>query len=70
MEWTERMNQVTGYIEEHITEEIDYQELARIACCSVYHFQRMFAYIAGISRSEYIRRRRRWRMERLQRLFH
>ena len=33
MEWTERMNQVTGYIEEHITEEIDYQELARIACC-------------------------------------
>ncbi len=70
MEWTERMNQVTGYIEEHITEEIDYQELARIACCSVCHFQRMFAYIAGISLSEYIRRRRRWRMERLQRLFH
>ena len=70
MEWTERMNQVTGYIEEHITEEIDYQELARIACCSVYHFQRMFAYIAGISLSEYIRRRRLWRMERLQRLFH
>ena len=70
MEWTERMNQVSGYIEEHITEEIDYQELARIACCSVYHFQRMFAYIAGISLSEYIRRRRRWRMERLQRLFH
>ena len=70
MEWTERMNQVTGYIEEHITEEIDYQELARIACCSVYHFKRMFAYIAGISLSEYIRRRRRWRMERLQRLFH
>ena len=70
MEWTERMNQVTGYIEEHITEEIDYQELARIAGCSVYHFQRMFAYIAGISLSEYIRRRRRWRMERLQRLFH
>ena len=70
MEWTECMNQVTGYIEEHITEEIDYQELARIACCSVYHFQRMFAYIAGISLSEYIRRRRRWRMERLQRLFH
>lgn len=27
MEWTERMNQVIGYIEEHITEEIDYQDI-------------------------------------------
>lgn len=58
MEWTNRMNQVLNYIEEHITEEIDYKELAEIACCSVYHFQRMFAYIAGVSLSEYIRRRR------------
>ena len=58
MEWTNRMNQVINYIEEHITEEIDYKELAEIACCSVYHFQRMFAYIAGVSLSEYIRRRR------------
>ena len=58
MEWTNRMNQVINYIEEHIAEEIDYKELAEIACCSVYHFQRMFAYIAGVSLSEYIRRRR------------
>ena len=46
------------YIEEHLTEEIDYREVAHICCCSVYHFQRMFAYMAGISLSEYIRRRK------------
>lgn len=58
MEWTDRLNKVMSYIEEHITEEIDYKELSRIACCSTYHFQRMFTYIAGVSLSEYIRRRR------------
>lgn len=58
MEWIDRLNKVINYIEEHITEEIDYKELSRIACCSTYHFQRMFTYIAGVSLSEYIRRRR------------
>ena len=58
MEWIERLNQAVSYIEEHIMEEIDYQELAQTACCSVYHFQRMFTYMAGVSLSEYIRRRR------------
>lgn len=58
MEWIEGLNKAISYIEEHITEEISYDELARIACCSAYHFQRMFAYMAGIPLSEYIRRRR------------
>lgn len=58
MEWIERLNKTINYIEEHITEEIGYDELAQIACCSTYHFQRMFAYIAGVSLSEYIRRRK------------
>lgn len=58
MEWIERLNSVINYIEEHITNELDYEKLAKIACCSTYHFQRMFAYMAGISLSEYIRRRR------------
>lgn len=58
MEWIEHLNKTINYIEEHITEDINYQQLARIACCSTYHFQRMFAYMAGISLSEYIRRRR------------
>ena len=58
MEWIERLNEAIGYIEEHLTDEIDYKQLGRIACCSSYHFQRMFAYMAGVPLSEYIRRRR------------
>ena len=58
MEWIERLNDAIGYIEEHLTEEIDYEQLGRIACCSSYHFQRMFAYMAGVPLSEYIRRRK------------
>jgi len=58
MEWIERLNKAIGYIEEHLTEEIDYDRLGRIACCSSYHFQRMFTYMAGIPLSEYIRRRK------------
>lgn len=58
MEWIERLNDAIGYIEEHLTDEIDYEQLGRIACCSSYHFQRMFAYMAGVPLSEYIRRRR------------
>ena len=42
MEWIERLNQTINYMEEHLTGEIAYEELARLACCSTYHYQRMF----------------------------
>ncbi len=58
MEWVERLNQSILYIEEHLADEIDYEQLGRIACCSAYHYQRMFNYMAGIPLAEYIRRRR------------
>ncbi len=58
MEWIERLNAAVNYLEEHLTEAIDYDKVAQIACCSTYHFQRMFAYMASVSLSEYIRRRR------------
>lgn len=58
MEWVERLNQSMEYIEEHLADEIDYEQLGRIACCSAYHFQRMFTYMAGVTLAEYIRRRR------------
>lgn len=58
MEWIERLNHAIDYIEEHLTKEIEYEQLGRIACCSAYHFQRMFTYMAGIPLSEYIRRRK------------
>lgn len=58
MEWIERLNKAIDYIEEHMGEKIDYDQVAKVACCSTYHFQRMFAYMANVSLSEYIRRRR------------
>ncbi len=58
MEWVERLNQSIQYIEEHLTDNVDYEQLGKIAYCSAYHFQRMFTYMAGIPLSEYIRRRK------------
>lgn len=58
MEWIERLNQAVDYMEGHLEGEIYYGEAARLACCSVFHFQRMFSYMAGIPVSEYVRRRR------------
>ncbi|WP_330371222.1 AraC family transcriptional regulator [Alkaliphilus transvaalensis] len=52
------MNEALGYIEKNLTNDIDYKEVARRACSSEYHFQRMFSFLAGITLSEYIRRRR------------
>ncbi len=58
MEWIDRLNDAINYIEGHLTDSIDTDQLGRIACCSAYHFQRMFSYMAGIPLSEYIRRRK------------
>lgn len=58
MEWVERLNQSMDYIEKHLTEEIDYEQLAKIACCSAYHYQRMFTYMANTTLAEYIRKRK------------
>ena len=58
MEWVDGLNRTITYIEEHLADEIDYGEQAKLACCSAYHYQRMFAYMAGVPLSEYVRRRR------------
>ena len=58
MEWIDRLNEAMEDIEKHLTDKVDYDRLGRIAGCSSYHFQRMFAYMAGITLSEYIRRRK------------
>lgn len=58
MDWVKQLNAALEYIEANLTGDIDYSAAAQIACCSPYHFQRMFSYIAGIPLGEYIRRRR------------
>ena len=57
-DWIQKMNNAISYIENCLDGEIDYGEAAKIAYCSVYHFQRFFSFIAEIPLSEYIRRRR------------
>lgn len=58
MDSLSNMNKAMAYIEEHLTEDIDYSQISKIACCSEYHFKRMFSFLSGVGLSEYIRRRR------------
>jgi AraC family transcriptional regulator len=58
MDLLKNMNDAMKYIEENLTNEIDFKMVARLAHCSEYHFKRMFSFLAGIPLSEYIRRRR------------
>lgn len=58
MDALKQMNLAMNYIEANLAGEIDYQKAARLACCSEYHFKRMFSFLAGFTLSEYIRRRR------------
>ena len=58
------MNLATGiqkaidYIEEHITDELDCDQIAKQAMCSPYYFQKIFGILCGITVGEYIRNRR------------
>lgn len=58
MDSLKNLNAALNYIEQHLADEIDYKEAARLAVCSEYHFKRMFSFLAGVTLSEYIRRRR------------
>ncbi|MGJ4850207.1 GyrI-like domain-containing protein [Bacillota bacterium Meth-B3] len=58
MEWLGRLNAAMQYLEAHLDGEIELTRMAQIACCSPFHFQRMFSYLAEVPLSEYIRRRR------------
>ena len=52
------LNQAMDYIEEHLTEEVSFDELAKKTGISVYHFKRTFSFMAGMSLAEYIKKRR------------
>ncbi len=58
MDWLKGMNGVVEYIEKNLTQPIQCEALSRIVGCSVYEFSRIFSFLAGMSISEYIRRRR------------
>lgn len=58
MDWAQCFNEAIRFLENDLTQPPDVEAAARIAGCSVFHFQRMFAYVAGMPLSQYIRRRK------------
>ncbi|MFP4021703.1 MAG: helix-turn-helix domain-containing protein, partial [Halanaerobium sp.] len=58
MEYIKSLNKSIDYLEENICEELEVEEIAKIACLSKFHFQRMFNILAGYTIAEYIRKRR------------
>ena len=51
-------NEAVDYIEAHLADGVSGRALAAITLTSEYHFRRMFATLAGMPLSEYVRRRR------------
>ena len=58
MDWLQGIQKAIDYIEENIAEKIDYEEVAKRAYSSSFHFQRVFGIMCGFTLGEYIRRRR------------
>ena len=58
MNWIQGIQKAIDYIEENITEKIEYEEVAKRAYSSSFHFQRMFGIMCGFTLGEYIRKRR------------
>lgn len=52
------LNEITLYIDNHLTEKIDYGKLSRMMAVNVYTMEKIFSLLAGISLGEYIRKRR------------
>ena len=58
MNWIQGIQKAIDYIESNITDEIDFEEVARQAYSSSFHFQRVFGILCGYSLGDYIRMRR------------
>lgn len=58
MDWIIGIQHAIDYIEDNITEMIDYEEIAKQCYSSSYHFQRVFSILCGFTLGEYIRNRR------------
>lgn len=52
------LNEITLYIDEHLTYKIDYEVLARMMGVNSYTMQKLFSIITGVPLAEYIRKRR------------
>jgi len=58
MDMLKQINDAVSYVEENLTEEIEMERIAQIACVTKESYLRFFSYITGMTLKEYIRRRR------------
>lgn len=58
MDWLTGMQNVINYIEDHLTEEIDYNEAAKQVACSSFYLQKIFSIVFDMTLGDYIRNRR------------
>ena len=58
MDWITGIQRAINYMEAHIMESIDYEEAAKQAYSSSFHFQRVFGILCGFTMGDYIRMRR------------
>lgn len=58
MDCIQSIQKAVKYMEEHISEPINYEDVARHVYMSNYHFHRIFSMIVGMTANEYIRNRK------------
>jgi AraC family transcriptional regulator len=58
MDFIQNLHRAIDFIEEHILEQITYEDVAKHLFISSYHFHRTFSLVTGITANEYIRNRR------------
>lgn len=58
MDWITGIQNAIDYVEDNILNHIDYEEVARKAYSSSFHFQRVFSLLCGYTLGDYIRLRR------------
>lgn len=58
MEWIAALQQAIIYMEEHLLEEINYEDVAKHVHVSSYEFHRGFSFLTGMTANAYIRNRR------------
>ena len=58
MDWITGIQRALDYTEAHLTDTVDYETAAKLACSSAFHFQRMFTMLCGFTLGDYIRMRR------------
>ena len=58
MEWIRTLQKAIDYVEEHLLEEIRFDDVAGQLNLSPYEFHRAFSFLSGMTLNTYVRNRR------------